>query len=79
MFWPILFLAIIRLDTIIGENYTIYNMIQYRRQCLVVILYPIIYCVVFSDNLIYPDDGQKCYWPKQGVDVLCIIDNIVVL
>jgi len=28
MFCPILFLAI-RLDAIIGENYTIYNMIQY--------------------------------------------------
>ena len=26
-------LAIIRLDTIIGENYTIYNMIQYNHQC----------------------------------------------
>jgi len=25
--------AIIRLDTIIGENYTIYNMIQYNHQC----------------------------------------------
>jgi hypothetical protein len=52
MFWPILFLVIIRLDTIIGENYTIYNMIQYSRQGLVVILYHIIYYVVFSDNLI---------------------------
>jgi len=29
----ILFLAIIRLDTIIGENYTVYNMIQYSHQC----------------------------------------------
>jgi len=26
-------LAIIRLDKIIGENYTIYNMIQYNHQC----------------------------------------------
>ena len=26
-------LAIIRLDTIIGENYTIYNMVQYNHQC----------------------------------------------
>ena len=33
MFRPILFLAIIRLDTIIGENYAIYNVIQYNRQC----------------------------------------------
>jgi len=33
MFRPILFLAIIRLDTTIGENYTIYNMIQYNHQC----------------------------------------------
>jgi len=33
MFWPILFLAIIGLDAIIGENYTVYNMIQYNHQC----------------------------------------------
>ena len=33
MFRPILFLAIIRVDTIIGENYTMYNMIQYSYQC----------------------------------------------
>jgi len=33
MFRPILFLATIRLDKIIGENYTIYNMIQYNNQC----------------------------------------------
>ena len=26
-------LAITRLDTIIGENYTIYKMIQYNHQC----------------------------------------------
>jgi len=32
MFRSILFLAIIRLDTIIGENYTIYNMVQYNHQ-----------------------------------------------
>jgi len=32
MFRPILFLAIIRFDTIIGENYTIYDMIQYKYQ-----------------------------------------------
>ena len=28
---PILLLAIIRLDTFIGENYTIYRMIQYNH------------------------------------------------
>ena len=43
------------------------------------ILYRIIYCVVFSENCIQPDDGQKYYWPKHVVDVLCVIDNIVVL
>jgi len=32
MFRPILFLAIIRLYTIIGENYTIYSMTQYNHQ-----------------------------------------------
>jgi len=32
MFRPILFFAIIRLDTINGENYTIYNTIQYNHQ-----------------------------------------------
>jgi len=32
MFRPILLLAIIRLNTIIGENYTIYNMIQDNHQ-----------------------------------------------
>jgi len=61
MFRPIIFLAIIRLDTIIGENYTIYNMVQYNHQywytntdgCVV------IYCVVFSDNCIQPEDDQK--------------------
>jgi len=47
------------------RNYTIYNMIQY--------------CVVFSDNCIQPDDGQKQYWPKHVVDMLCIIGNTVVL
>jgi len=44
-----------------------------------VILYHIVYCVVFSDYCIQPDDGQKYYWPKHAVDMLCIIDNIVVL
>jgi len=43
------------------------------------ILYRVIYCVVFSDNCIQPDDGQKLYWPKHVVDMLCIIENIVVL
>jgi len=32
-FGQILFLAIIRLDTIIGENYTVHKMIQYNHQC----------------------------------------------
>jgi len=27
------FLAIIRLDTIIADNYTVYNVIQYNHQC----------------------------------------------
>jgi len=27
------YLAIVGLDTIIGENYTIYNMMQYNHQC----------------------------------------------
>jgi len=53
MFRLILFLAIIRLDAIIGENYTIYNMTQYNHQ------YHIPYCAVFSDNCIQPDGGQK--------------------
>ena len=39
----------------------------------------IIHCVVFSDNCIQPDDGQKQYWPKHAVDMLCIVDNTVVL
>jgi len=26
-------MAVIRLDTIIGENYAVYNMIQYKHQC----------------------------------------------
>jgi len=77
MFLPIIYLAIIRLDTIIGENYTIYSMIQYNHQCWC--KYHIIHCVVFSDNCIQPDDGQKYYWPKHVVDMLCIIDSIVVL
>ena len=34
MFRPILFLANIRFDTIIGENCTIYNMIQYNHKSL---------------------------------------------
>jgi len=63
MFRQILFLAIIRLITIIGENYTIYNMIQYNHQLLattlMVILYHIMYCVVLSYNYIQPDDGQN--------------------
>ena len=33
MFRPILFLAVIRLDIFIGENYTLYNMTQYNHQC----------------------------------------------
>ena len=33
MFRPIIFLAIIGLVTIIGENYTVYNKIQYNHQC----------------------------------------------
>jgi len=33
MFRPIQILAIIKLDTIIRENYTTYNMIQYNHQC----------------------------------------------
>jgi len=33
MFWPILILNVISLDKIIGENYTIYNKIQYNHQC----------------------------------------------
>ena len=33
MFRPIIFLAIIGLDTIIGENNVICNMIQYNYQC----------------------------------------------
>ena len=36
-------------------------------------LYHIIYCVVFSDNCIQPDDGQKCYWSKHVVDMFCIL------
>jgi len=39
----------------------------------------IIYCVVFSDNCIQPDDDRKYYWPKYVVDMLCKIDNTVVL
>jgi len=38
-----------------------------------------VYCVVFSDNCIQPDDGQKYYWPKHAVDMLFIFNNIVVL
>ena len=33
----------------------------------------------FSDNCSQPNDGQKYYCPKHVVDMLCIIDNIVVL
>ena len=54
MFRPILFLVSIRLDTIIGKT-THYNMIP----TLMVILYHIIYCVVFSDKCIQPDDGKN--------------------
>ena len=43
-----------------------------------IVLCHIIYCVIFSDNCIQPDDGQK-YWPKHVVDMLRIIDSIVVL
>ena len=39
---------------------------------LMVLLYHIIYCVVFSYNCIQPDDGQNWYWPKHVVDKLCI-------
>ena len=46
------------LDTIIGENYTICDTVQYVI-LYSIILYHIIYCVVFSDNCIQPDDGQK--------------------
>jgi len=49
MFRTILFVAIIRLGTIIGENNTIYKTIRYH----------VIYCGVFSDNCIQPDDGQN--------------------
>ena len=54
-------------------------MIQYNHQTLTAILYHIIYCVVFSDNCIQPDDDQKKYWPKHVVDMLYIIDNILVI
>jgi len=48
--------------------------------CIILyILYHIIYCVVFSDNCMQIDDGQKQYLMKHAVDILCIIDNIVVL
>jgi len=46
---------------------------------VVVIPYHIIYCVVFSDNCIQLDDGQKYYWPEHLIDMLCITDSIVVL
>jgi len=46
---------------------------------LMIVLYHIIYCIVFSDNCIQPDVGQKLYWPKHVVDILYIIDYIVVL
>ena len=46
---------------------------------LMVIMYRVIYFVVFSDNCIQPDDGQKYCWPKHVVDMLCIIDSIAVL
>jgi len=39
----------------LSEKTTQYNM----TQTLMVILYRIIYCVVFSDNCIQRDDGQK--------------------
>jgi len=42
MFRPILFLTIIRLDTIIGENYTICNMIQYNHQIYRTIILPVV-------------------------------------
>ena len=38
-----------------------------------------LYMSCFSDNCIQPDDGQKQYWPKHVFDMLCIIDNIVML
>jgi hypothetical protein len=41
--------------------------------------YTVSYCVDFSDNCIEPDDGQKYYWPKLVVDMLCVSDNIFVL
>jgi len=61
-------------NTIFGHHQVGYN---YRRKLYNI--YHIIYCVVFSDSCIQPDDGQKYYWPKHVVDVLCIIDSIVVL
>jgi len=42
-------------------------------------LYCITYCLVFSYNCIQSDDGQKYYWLKHLVDMLCVFDNIVVL
>ena len=49
---------------------TLYTMKQYGYN-----VYHIIYCVIFSDNCIQPEDGQKQYLPKHVVDTLCIIDN----
>jgi len=74
MFWPILFWpASVWIQ--LSEKTTQYNMIP----TLMVILYHVIFCVVFSDNYIQPDYGQKYCWPKHVVDLLYIIDNVVVL
>jgi len=53
--------------------------ITYQLRTLMIILHHIVYCVDFSDNCIHPDDDKKLYWPKHAVDIVCVIDNIVVL
>ena len=57
MFRPIIFLTVIRWDTIVGKNYTMYMILF--TPTLMVILYHIMYCAFFTDNCIQPDDGQK--------------------
>ena len=52
MFRPVLFLAICRLDTNIGENYTIHNMVQYKPSVLVSIIH----------NMLTTCFGQYYFW-----------------